>query len=274
METKKLNFSGRGLPSSLGYGILDENSVRFEDDVINADYVLDCDGSVVHKINWNRNRCEFKTLLHGEPCGTSWYTDLNKALTSDFLFRRFDSDKVFDYLTRKTCNAGNIHVQKFKPSGKDEKRIIYYPAGILLCFTLPLPVKNELYTSFLESIKQGNHISFFGEKGATLLLMDVHQQVSMHPITVADFIVPLAYMTSAAVTFAKSGLIRPCRMLRLMVDESYNRQSSFMQTFTGDDVNPYFAYCFREIEEGQHENLMKMFEHTAKALSCQIPKEI
>ena len=81
-------------------------------------------------------------------------------------------------------------------------------------------------------------------------------------------------MTSAAVTFAKSGLIRPCKMLRLMVDESYNRQSSFMQTFTGGDTNPYFAYCFREIEEGQDDNLMKMFKHTAKALSCQTPNGI
>ena len=192
METKNLNFSGRELPAYLGYGILDENSVRFEDDVINADYVLDCDGTVVHRITWDKSRCEFKTLLHGESCGTSWYPDLNKALTYDFFSRKFDSDKVYDYLTRKTCNAGNIYVQKFKPSGKDEKRIIYYPAGILLCFTLPLPEKTEIYTSFLESINQGTHISFFREKAATLLLMDVHQQVVMHPITVADFIVPMA----------------------------------------------------------------------------------
>jgi hypothetical protein len=80
-------------------------------------------------------------------------------------------------------------------------------------------------------------------------------------------------MTSAAGTFAQSGLIRPCKILRMMVDESYNTQSSFMQPFTGDDINPYFAYCFKELEEDQHGNLMKMFEHTAKALSCQTQKQ-
>ncbi len=273
METKQLNFSGRALPAYLGYGILNENSVRIENEVITAEYFLDCDGSVVHKVIWDKNRCELQTHLHGESHGTSWYPDLNKALTYDFVSRRFDTDKIFDYLTRKTCDMGNIHVDKFKPSGKDEKRIIYYPAGILLSFSLPLPEKDELYTSFLESLKQGSPINFFREKSAFLLLMDVNEQVTLHPITVAEFIVPLAYMTTAAGTFARSGLIRPSKILRMMVDESYNTQSSFMQTFSGDDINPYFAFCFKELEKGQHGNLMKMFEHTAKALRCQTIKQ-
>jgi hypothetical protein len=272
METKQLNFSGRELPAYLGYGILDENSVRFANEVITADYVLSGDGTVVHKVIWDKNRCELQTHLHGESYGTSWYPDLHKALTYDFFSRHFDSDKVYDYLTKRTCDAGNIYVQKFKPASKDEKRIVYYPAGILLSFNLPLPEKDELYMSFLESIK-GSHISLFREKSSHLLLLDVHEQVTMHPITVAEFIVPLAYMTDAAETFTKSGLIRPCKILRMMVDESYKTQSSFMQTFTGDDVNPYFAYCFKELDEGQHGNLMKMFEHTAKALSFQTPNK-
>jgi hypothetical protein len=141
---------------------------------------------------------------------------------------------------------------------------------------LPLVVPNlkllvEMYTSFLESVRQDTHVSFFREKGAYLLLMDVHDQVTMHPITVSEFIVPLAYMTGAAALFSKSGLIRPCKMLRMVINESYNSQISFMQTFIGDGINPYFAYCFKELEEHQHGPLMKMFHHTAKALVFQKP---
>ena len=273
MGTKQLNFSGRELPSYLGYGILDENSIKFENEVITADYILDCDGTVVHKVVWDRNRCELQTQLHGESYGTSWCPDLHKALTYDFFSRRFDDDKIYDYLTKRTCDAGNIYVQKFKPAGKDDKHIVYYPAGLLLSFSLPLPEKDEVYTSFLNFIKQGSPVSLFREKVAYLLLMDVHEQVTMHPITVAEFIVPLAYMIRAAGIFAKSGLIRPCKILRLMVDESYKTQTSLMQTFLGDETNPYFAYCFKEFEENQHPNLMKMFEHTAKALSFQTPSK-
>jgi hypothetical protein len=42
METKAVNFEGRELPSYLGYGILDRESVRFDNDVITADYRRVC----------------------------------------------------------------------------------------------------------------------------------------------------------------------------------------------------------------------------------------
>lgn len=71
METNSLNFFGRELPSSLGYGVLDKSSVKIENEVISADYFLECDHSVVHQVNWDKDRCELKMVLHGEFCGSS-----------------------------------------------------------------------------------------------------------------------------------------------------------------------------------------------------------
>jgi len=38
METNSLNFFGRELPSSLGYGVLDKSSVKIDNEVISADF--------------------------------------------------------------------------------------------------------------------------------------------------------------------------------------------------------------------------------------------
>ena len=37
------------MPSSLGYGVLDKSSVKIENEVISADYLLECDRSVVNQ---------------------------------------------------------------------------------------------------------------------------------------------------------------------------------------------------------------------------------
>lgn len=266
MESEKFNFLGRELPPYLGYGILDERSVKFENYIITADYLLECDGSVVHRIVWNKNRCELKTELHGESCEVGFYSDLNKALTHNFLIRDFARDKVFDFLMERTSGIGNIYIQKPDPRGKGKQPLTFYPAGLLMSFRLPLPEKTHQYDLFLDNIKSSGHISFFREQKANLLLADTELKVTIEPLVIAEFIVPLAFMISAAKTFAESGIINPRKQYRLIISESLQAETTQMQSFIGAEKISFFAINFVEFTEEKHPELTKLFIETVKGL--------
>ncbi len=211
METNSLNFFGRELPSSLGYGVLDKSSVKIENEVISADYLLECDLSVVHRVSWGNGRCELKTEFHGEFCGSSWYPDLKHTLTNDFFVRDFSKDPVFLFLSKETSRQGNIWIQHPPSKEIEQQKIIHYP------------------------------------------------------LIIADFIVPLARMWSAAGTFAGRDIIDPRKPKRLIIDESGNAGSTFMQIYPGDLRNPCFAIVFKDCDEKQREGIAKLLSDSLRA---------
>ncbi|MEI6889462.1 MAG: hypothetical protein ACOYM0_03520 [Bacteroidales bacterium] len=264
METNSLNFFGRELPSSLGYGVLDKSSVKIENEVISADYLLECDRSVVHIVKWEKDRCELRTLIHGEFCGTSTYPGLEHVLTNDFFVRDFSKDPVFLFLGKETSRRGNIWIQHPLSKEKEQQKIIYYPAGLLMLFRLPILSKGQQYASFLETLKPDQPISFFRERKGFLLVADVFLNVKRYPIIIAEFIVPLARMWSAAGTFAGQGIIDPRRPNRLIIDESGNAESTFMQIYPGDLNNPCFAIVFKDCDEKQREGIAKLLSDSLR----------
>jgi hypothetical protein len=259
MESQKFNFLGRELPSSLGYGILDEESVRFENGSISANYVLDCDGSIVHKVIWDKTRCELITELHGKTHTTSWFPDLCKALTSSFLMRDFAKDEVFDFLMERTCGIGNIYFQKPEPKGIGNKRMIYFPAGLLMSFRLPVPEKTYEYNVFLNDIKNLGYITFIRELKTFLLLADPEFRVTIKPLAISEFIVPLAFITSAAKIFAEHNHISTKKQYRLMIADSLQAEITRMQTYIGNEQYPFFAIYFADCTENNYPDLIDLF---------------
>ena len=265
METNSLNFFGRELPSYLGYGVLDKSSVKIENEVISADYLLECDRSVVHRVSWGNGRCELKTEFHGGLCGSSWYPDLKHTLTNDFFVRDFSKDPVFLFLSKETSRQGNIWIQHPPSKEKEQQKIIHYPAGLMMLFRLPVITKSPQYNSFLETLKPDQPISFFRESKGFLLIADVFLKVKHYPLIIADFIVPLARMWSAAGTFAAHGIIDPRKPNRLIIDESGNAGSTFMQIYPGDLSNPCFAIVFKDCDEKQREGIAKLLPDSLRA---------
>ena len=82
---------------------------------------------------------------------------------------------------------------------------------------------------------------------------------------ISDFIVPLARMWSAAGTFAGHGIIYPRKPNRLIIDESGNAQSTFMQIYPGDLNNPCFAIVFKDCDEKQREGIAKLLSDSLRA---------
>jgi len=248
MEAKKVIFPGRELPSYLGYGFLDRKSIRFENDVVSADYLLDCDKTLVHHVTWTRDRCELTTQLHGESSGVSWYPDLEHALVYDFMSRDIGKEQVFKYLADTAGKMRNIFIQIPPEKKPGVNRAIHYPAGMLMCFRLPVVEKKGKYNSFLQRLPEMKCISFYREKRVNLFFSPFPGSIDVTSFLMADFIVPLAYMTRAAEHFAAAGIIYPQTWRRMMIMDSNQGDTTDIQYFPFASDAP-FAICYSDMSE-------------------------
>lgn len=258
METKNLNFNGLELPPSMGYGILDEKSVKYENEELFAEYVFECSGSVVHIIKWTKERCEFETFLHGESKRFTVYPTLKQALLYDCMHWNLQTDDCYQFLSGKIIKLGNIYVNHPNADGRNTI-LNYFPAGKLFLLSLPLLVRTDKYLDFLEQVKGSKLLSFFRERHGHLLQLNQESIVTIQPIIVAEFIVTLAHLFNAAKEMVAAGVIDKSKILRLIVNESYEAANSLMQTFSGDSKNPYFSIVFKEFPSDKFEGLSELF---------------
>ena len=263
MKNTNLIFNERELPLYLGYGVLDQENLKFENDIIYADYLYECDGSLAHRIVWDKKRCKFDTYCQGEPYKLSSYPNLKMALQYDFMsFGKGSSERGFEFLTEHICKQGNIYVNQPKSDEKDTS-LTYFPAGKLFHFSLPLLKKShEVYNYIINSIVYPPHIKFFRDRNGLLIRYadSTNSKIECTPIVIVDFTVSLAYLVSAAKNIADSGIICSEKYLRLMVNEVYQSERSFFQTFPGDEKNPAFGICFKEIEKDKYPEMAELFE--------------
>ncbi len=269
MKATFLTFGDRSLPSYLGYGILNENSVNFVNDVITAEYCLECDGSVVHVVRWSAQFCEIDTLLHGISCRMSHYPKLEYTLMADLQSNDFTKDRVFNYLVQTITKLGNIYVQ-FPGSGERGRRAVFFPAGLLMCFRLPVTAKTPAWHDFLDKVAATGYIGLHSEKKSMLFLCDAGYHISQETVTMVEFIVPMAYITSAARLFGESGIIDQRLPYRLMIVESLQAETSSMQVFTGNKNFPVFGFCYMDLPASHISALRQAFARSAEQIKSQI----
>jgi hypothetical protein len=264
METRLFNYFGRELPNYLGYGVLDKSSVTVVNDVITADYILDCDNTIVHKLTWKNDDCEFESFFHGEFNRDSRYPDISRVVANDFNCRDLGSDPCFLFLARENSKKGNIYTDISK--AKDKTATSYYPAGKLMIFSLPMPEKTGPIISFLEEIGNYDHIKFYQEKSVILLQSDQEKKVTLKPLVLLEFSVPVAYMVLAAQTFAEANVICPEKRYRMIVTESYRHETVLFQGFRDQDVNTHYGLYHKACPFDKAEELTKYFSNSIRNL--------
>ncbi|HSN61303.1 MAG TPA: hypothetical protein VLR49_10235 [Ferruginibacter sp.] len=266
MKTNNSQPSPGELPSYLGYGILDKASIQFKNGLLNASYVFERDNSLVHQVSWEENRCSLDTFCHGNRVRITSYPTLKQALLADCMSWTLNDDDCFQFLAKEVSKLGNIYVSHPKPD-EENTSINYFPAGKLFLFSLPLLDKSPAYVEFLNNVKEDASIRFMRERKGLLLQAKPHSPVTLHPIVIADFVVPLAHLASAAQIMVEANIIQKEKMFRLIINEAINAESSLMQVFLGEENDSYFGICFKEIEAEKLEWLKEMFGLQTKTLS-------
>lgn len=270
METKYHNINGLELPAYLGYGILNEQSITYENEKLSAEYVFECDGSIVHKVELTKERANLNTFCHGKIGFMSTYPTLKHALMYECIGWRLNKDEPYQFLAKQICRLGNIYVNHPVPDEKSTS-VNFYPAGKMFIFSLPLIIKSEVYLNFIEKIKGSNLLKFYRERKGHFLFLNNDSKVTMQHIIVADFIVPLAHLYNAAKILISEKVIESEKHMRLMINESYNSEFSFMQTFLGNKHYKSFCVIFKEIPKEKYSALAEIFIYQARGLQPTSP---
>jgi hypothetical protein len=263
METKIFNYFGRELPNYLGYGVLDESSITVANEVIKADYRLDCDKTIVHRLTWEMEQCEFETFFHGEFAGDSRYPDIARVVSNDFNSRDITSDPIFLFLAKEISKKGNIYVDL--GASKDKTAASYFPAGKLMVISLPVPERNERITSLIQGLDKGK-IRFYKEKKVTLLRSDQEKKITLQPLVFFEFLAPLAFILEAAEIIAKAEVICPEIRYRMMVTESYRLETFDFQVFRDQEINSHYAIYHMELPVERKEEVIRFFADFIKTL--------
>jgi hypothetical protein len=258
METKNLSFNGMELPPYLGYGILDPESTRYENGELYAEYVFECDGSVVHEVRWNTKYCMLFTYCHGARGNISSYPDLRYALLYDCRSWNLHKDDCYLFLSREISKLGNIYVNCPEPDAK-KGSADFYPAGKMFILSLPLAGKTEKYLDFLEQITDSEIIRFSHERKGHIIVLNKDSKVTFQPIIIAEFNTPLAHLFNAAKAIVNAGIIDDRIIFRLIINECYDAENSLMKTFIGDNQYQYYCIVFKEFPEDKYESLAGLF---------------
>lgn len=265
MKPIYLNFENRSLPSYLGYGILNESTVTFENDIIHAQYILEIDGSVVHEVDWDIKNCKFTTKFNDKVCRTSCYPTLNTAMMSEFNSINFLEDEVFHYLLQTITKMGNVYLQ-FPGTGKDKQRFVFAPAGLLMCLRLPVKQLSNQYKEFQQECRELGYINFHRERNVHLITSDANNNIGIESLHLAEFIVPLAYVTAAVRFFKESNVIEDYLTYRLMVNEVSQSETASFQFFQGNKNWPYFGFVYKDLKPEEHQEVIDSFSHVIQTI--------
>lgn len=270
METKKHVYDGMELPSYLGFGKLNEQSIRFNNKELYAEYVFEFDNSVVHTVKWSNDQCELQTYLHGVKSRHTQNPTLQKAMLFDCWFWKLEDYNCFHHLVNKTITLGNIYMN-FPKTDDSHKSFCYYPAGKLFIFSLPVIQKSERYNKFLSKLNESQILKLFRELNGHLLIMDNDGVVISQPIAIAQFVVPLARVYSASKSIVDAGVIENSKHLRLIIDEACSSQKNLMQVFLGETQGSFYSIIFKEFSEIELEFVVKIFTSQVELLKKGIP---
>lgn len=203
------------LPTYLGFGLLDQRSVRFEEGCLTATYSDEHD--LVYEVRWNPNGCVLKSYWRGREVGRSGGPDLQKAFFYSWHgAEKSLEDQRFVDLSNEVIQAGNVYFLFPRPE------FVFYPAGLL--FTLRQPIPERLSAAW-QAFK--HTLEFEGEPqprlvvgreglGSILHLADDGDMWS-EEVLVVDLVVPLARIVQAVARCIQGGIVPSGKHHRLVV---------------------------------------------------------
>jgi len=204
------------LPEYLGFGLLDQDSVRSENGWLTATYSDEYD--VVYEVRWNANGCLLKSYWRGNEVGRAGGPDLRKAFFYSWLGADDKSwvDPRFVDLFNEIIRTGNVYVLFPRPEW------VFYPSGLLFTLRQPIPEGSlpawEAFKRTLEAEgARQPRLTLYQEAPGSVLHMLEGGDSWREPVLVADLVVPLARLPQAVRACVDGGIVPRGLHHRLLV---------------------------------------------------------
>ena len=224
------------LPSYLGFGTLDPESVRFDGERLTARYQY-ADGDTAYSVDWQPGRCLLEARFEGEPLSISGGRDLQSALFQSFLGRAEPAeDPRFLDLCRRVVGSGNIYFQFPGAFRRGSPGCLYYPAGLLFSLRLPIVWDNRPAWDVFHVLtmkRQALPIDRFAYGPGAIVSLMPDGELHVEEIEIAQFVTPLCQVVDACRTIAEHRLIAPGQTYRMTVADASVASPGRLQVYQG-----------------------------------------
>ena len=236
------------LPPYLGYGKLNQDSVKRTNGCIEGRYYLH--DQQVYNIHWN-DRCDFTSCYDEELISITTDKNLSSAFQKNWLSTcMMDSGNFLDPRMVYLAQAISKHSIYFKyPQAKIDDRVMcYFPAGKI--FDLMIPVR-ENYLHTLDVFRclmedNGQVLSTLEENIISLLTMDMEGKVSVEEVRTISFSATLSRIYDAAILLESTGLLLKIKKYALFIRDAVEAMMPSLFVQYGDIGDGYQTYGILE----------------------------
>ncbi len=203
------------LPAYLGFGLLDQGSMRSENGALSAAY--SAAGGAVHEVRWAPNDCLLKSWWRGREIGQSRGSDLEAAFFANWWsYESLWLDRPKCDLFNQITGMGNVYIPL------PGREYAFYPAGLM--FTLRLPIlatRLPAWETFKRRIRPpASPLVLHREGPGVVLRLGEEGEFHKDPVLVVDLHVPLAWLAPAVVACLESGIVSDGKHYRLEASAS------------------------------------------------------
>lgn len=259
----------RNIHKHMGFGLLNMESVRYEDGRCHADYE-DVFGYMAHTIEYDG---EFYILKHydhdqrGIWCSNS---SLERCFLQTFLHLDLSKDKRFIFLADETRYVDNIFIRDPSLSvGKTNKT--HYPSGVRLNIHLVLTSENRHLINKLQigADCMTTNIFEIDTRRIYLLTLDASLEVQVESVELATITVNLSHLLTDTEWICCTGIILEPKKYQAVI-EVVSEKSRYdpMPTFLGSEREGYLTYCHMiEVDDDLNiDSQLYLFKHKSLAL--------
>lgn len=231
------------LPTYLGFGKLDINSIQSSTDYFTADYLMD--GHLVNRIKFQNIRFIHSSFFDEERLSVTPHFSFTDAFIRNYETINSATDPRFGYLNKKLNNQGDVFFQTPQippPKGVPIKNS--FPAGQIFYLRYIYYRESKNLERLLSDIERNKyeHLMIKNRSMGILYYYYKTNVIPGNPIKVLDFVCPLAYILDYVQIIRDYNILLSGNEHRLVIQD-YARVLSFdLEFFLGGNNADYYSY--------------------------------
>jgi len=231
------------IPTYVGFGKLDRNSIESNKNFYTANYLLE--GHLVHKIKFVGSRFILSSHWGKENLSTTAHFSFPDALNRNILTINSATDSRFRYINDCLNKNDDVYFQTpYIPAEEGRSIMACYPAGLMFCLRYIYYEESRSLKRLLADIEANKfeHLNINRMYDAVMYYHYKTNIIPAHQIKIIDFITPLAFVLDSVNIIRDYNIILPGQENRLIIQD-YSRVLSFdLEFFFGSEHSDFYSY--------------------------------
>lgn len=254
MTTVIDNSMANDLPSCLGLGRLESNTVQMTEDGLTASYFHESD--LLYQVQLKPRQTWLKEFYQKQVSSQTIGGSLQETFLRHFASIETYQDLRFRDVFQPMMAQGNIFINL--PS---KFSMIFYPAGLILGLRIPVDlVRMKEWSRIKKKLEAKDSVKIESDKWGYLFYLTEDGEVKGDQVFVLEFSAMLFNIKDAVQQLIKTGMIGKTKERRMVMTESTQLGEDAFSIYLGDRSKGILTYTFLAMPpKAKPETIAKQF---------------